>query len=123
MKQEKEVDRNQLWWGIVLVAVGVIFMLHNLDYVHIGNLWRHWPLGLIAVGVGKIIDPKSDHTSGVVEILAGTVFYAINFKLFGLTYRNAWPLVIVFVGLSIVAKSFAERRANAARIGGNNDVR
>jgi uncharacterized integral membrane protein len=123
MEQERRVDRKQLYGGIALLAVGVIFLLHNLDYIFIGSVWRHWPLGLIAVGFGKLIDPKSDQAGGLVELLAGAVFYAINFKLFGLTYRNAWPLVIVFIGLSIVVKSLVERNANAARIGGSNENR
>ena len=35
----------------VLIAVGLIFLLHNLDIVRIGQMLRYWPVALIALGV------------------------------------------------------------------------
>ena len=121
--EQRPVDLKQLYGGLAVLAVGIIFILQNLELVHIGTIWRYWPLILIAIGIGKIIDPKSERGVGLVEVVAGLTFLAINFRIFGLNYRNAWPLVIVFVGLSIVVKSFTERNANSARIGEHHDVR
>jgi len=122
-KEERTIDIKQLYSGLAVLTVGIILILQNLDLVHIGSIWRYWPLILIAVGVGKIIDPKSERGVGIVEVAAGLTFLAINFRFLGLNYRNAWPLVIVFVGLSIVVKSFTERNANSAKIGEHHDVR
>ncbi|MDX2152703.1 MAG: B-box zinc finger protein [Bryobacteraceae bacterium] len=36
---------------IVLIALGVLFLLHNLDILRIYHLLRYWPVGLIALGV------------------------------------------------------------------------
>ena len=121
--EQRTVDLKQLYGGLVVLAVGIIFILHNLEMVHIGSIWRYWPVALIAVGFGKILDPKSERGVGLVEIFAGLTFLAINFRIFGLTYRNAWPLGIVFVGLSIVVKSLSERNANSSKIGEHHDVR
>ena len=35
----------------VLIAVGLIFLLNNLDIIHLGQLLRYWPLALIGLGV------------------------------------------------------------------------
>lgn len=35
----------------VLIAVGVLFLLHNLDIIRIGDLVRYWPVALICLGV------------------------------------------------------------------------
>lgn len=121
--EQRTVDLKQLYGGLAVLAVGIIFILQNLDLIHIGTIWRYWPLVLIAVGLGKIIDPKSESGVGLVEVVAGLTFLAINFRLLGLNYRNAWPLVIVFVGLSIVVKSLTERNASSSKIGENHDVR
>jgi TM2 domain-containing membrane protein YozV len=35
---------------VVLIAVGILFLLHTLNVIRIGQLLRYWPLGLIALG-------------------------------------------------------------------------
>jgi len=35
----------------VLIAVGLIFLLNNLDILRIGQIIRYWPIALIALGV------------------------------------------------------------------------
>ena len=34
----------------VLIAVGLIFLLHNLDILRIGQILRYWPIALIGLG-------------------------------------------------------------------------
>jgi hypothetical protein len=34
----------------VLIAVGLIFLLHNLDILHIGQMLRYWPIAPIGLG-------------------------------------------------------------------------
>jgi hypothetical protein len=35
----------------VLIAVGLLFLLHNLNIIRIGELLRYWPVALICLGV------------------------------------------------------------------------
>ncbi|MBZ5605904.1 MAG: DUF5668 domain-containing protein [Acidobacteriia bacterium] len=35
---------------IVLIALGVVFLLNNLDLLDLGRLLRYWPVLLIAMG-------------------------------------------------------------------------
>jgi len=42
--------RRDNWSGPILIVVGVVFLLSNLDIVDLGDLLRFWPLILIAVG-------------------------------------------------------------------------
>jgi len=41
---------RQIFWGLVILAIGVLFMLRNLDYLHfrVGDLW---PVLLILLGI------------------------------------------------------------------------
>ena len=57
MKEEKMSKRRRtepLVWGIILIVIGLIFLLHNLDL----NVWefvaRLWPLILIVWGGWKL---------------------------------------------------------------------
>jgi len=36
---------------VILIVLGVIFLLNNLDLLHISQMLRFWPVGLIALGV------------------------------------------------------------------------
>ena len=36
---------------LILIALGVVFLLHNLDIVDLQRLLKYWPVGLIALGI------------------------------------------------------------------------
>ena len=55
--------KNGNWAGIVLILIGIVFLLSNLDIVDIDELVRFWPLILIAVGVRLVIRDR-DSGSG-----------------------------------------------------------
>ncbi len=42
--------RQDNWSGPILIVIGLVFLLSNLDLVDLGDLLRFWPLILIAVG-------------------------------------------------------------------------
>jgi hypothetical protein len=46
----------------VLIAVGLVFLLHNLDILRIGQLLRYWPIGLIGLGVYMLYERLSGST-------------------------------------------------------------
>jgi hypothetical protein len=43
----------------VLIAVGLLFLLHNLDILRIGQVIRYWPVALIALGVYMLYERLS----------------------------------------------------------------
>jgi hypothetical protein len=51
----------------VLIAVGLIFLLHNLDILRIGQIIRYWPIALIGLGAYMLYErvsgspARSDH--------------------------------------------------------------
>src|SRR5580658_3022835 len=47
----------------VLIAVGLIFLLNNLDILRIGQIIRYWPIALIALGVYMLYERVSGTTS------------------------------------------------------------
>jgi hypothetical protein len=46
----------------VLIAVGLLFLLHNLDIVRFGQMLRYWPIALIALGVYMLYERISRPT-------------------------------------------------------------
>jgi multisubunit Na+/H+ antiporter MnhB subunit len=43
----------------VLIAVGVLFLLHNLNILRIGELVRYWPVALICLGAYMLYERLS----------------------------------------------------------------
>jgi len=67
-EEEKEDRHGMVIGGIIVLGIGVIFLLSNLDIIpHVGKMW---PLILVVVGIALLIgavikrEPKkSDKTS------------------------------------------------------------
>jgi hypothetical protein len=45
----------------ILIAVGLLFLLHNLNIIRIGDLIRYWPVALICLGVYLLYERMSGH--------------------------------------------------------------
>ncbi|HUU36621.1 MAG TPA: DUF5668 domain-containing protein [Candidatus Desulfaltia sp.] len=47
-------QRSALAWGIILIVIGLLFILENFGVDAWANLFRLWPLILIAWGAWKL---------------------------------------------------------------------
>ncbi len=53
-------DRRSFPAGpIALIALGLLFLLNNLEILHFGQIIRYWPLGLIALGAFMLYERMS----------------------------------------------------------------
>jgi len=46
--------KDPLAWGIILIVIGLIFLLHNIDIAIWDSLARLWPVLLIVWGAWKL---------------------------------------------------------------------
>jgi hypothetical protein len=64
-------------WGLVLVLIGVLFILKNLDIIYFSwySIWKLWPLALVLVGVAILpIKDVFKVVLTVVVLVAATIF-------------------------------------------------
>lgn len=118
MNQERRPSRaSGLWFGLILVALGLMMTLHRMDIAPMANVGRVWPIAVIGAGAAKMWDTWGTPAagSGIGLIATGVWFLLVNFKVFGMTYHNAWPLLIVGVGISILWRAFLEERGGRGR--------
>jgi len=47
---------GSVFWGVVLMALGAIFLLANFDIIDYGRIFDFWPLVIILIGVKFIVD-------------------------------------------------------------------
>ena len=91
--------------GIILVAIGALFFLHNLQIVYIRDWVRFWPAILIAVGIVKLVDSPfaGGRTAGGVLVAVGGVLLAQTLGyLDGLQIHDLWPLILIGIGLMML---------------------
>jgi len=104
---EARKTRQRIWWGLVLILVGVLFLLDRYDVIEIGSVWRYWPALLIVSGLGHLLWPDDrNRARGLFPIGMGFWFFACQFHWYGLTYTNGWPVIMVIAGLSMLIGNF-----------------
>ena len=54
-KSQKHDKGSKIFWGLVLVVVGTLILLHNLGYVR-EDIIRFWPVLVILWGIKKLIE-------------------------------------------------------------------
>jgi hypothetical protein len=81
---------DKLFWGLIFVFVGTIFLLENFDIIDFSwrYIWHFWPLLLIITGV-NIVFANSKSKSGAI-IIGVITLLALSFLTFkGLEQRTS----------------------------------
>jgi hypothetical protein len=47
---------SSIFWGILLMALGAVFLLGNFDIINFDRLWDFWPVIVIVIGIKMIAD-------------------------------------------------------------------
>ena len=98
---------SQLLSGVVMLLLGLVFLLNNFYVIDIGNVWRYWPLIVVAIGLNKTLQAENpkERESGLWWIFWGAWLLVSTLHLFGLTFRTSWPLIIIAGGIHILWES------------------
>ncbi|HET6273463.1 MAG TPA: DUF5668 domain-containing protein [Bacteroidota bacterium] len=53
------MNRSNVWWGIILILMGVLFMLDNMEVLDFGDTIRtYWPVFLVVWGLQLVLRKK-----------------------------------------------------------------
>src|ERR1039457_1280657 len=109
--------------GLILVAIGVLFLLGNLNIVH-GTYWiAYWPVILIVIGLVQLVDSTSSsgRVGGGIMLVVGGLFLADNLGYINFPIWDLWPLILIGVGLMMLwnRAGFVTRRDAIDRLGGH----
>lgn len=97
--------------GLVLVAIGVVFLLSQFGWLPL-EFWRSgWPYVVIALGAIQLVVARSPRRvgSGVMTVLFGFWFLIAQREMYGLNWYRSWPLAFVAIGTGMVARAIAAR--------------
>lgn len=102
----------KILWGVLLMAVGGLFLAGRFGLVRAPEVWKLWPSVLVVIGANHALARRPG--SAAMLALMGLAFFAAEFGWMGLSYPSFWPLLLVAVGVGMVIRVFSredERRA------------
>jgi hypothetical protein len=101
----RESSRGRIFSGILFLAVGVVFLLANLEGVALRPLlMRWWPLLLLAIGVRNVLDRpgRAGLMMGTFWIGAGALFLADTLGYAEVPIlATFWPLTLIWLGIAV----------------------
>lgn len=104
---------TQMILGAVVIAIGLGFLLENLNIISFGDAISFWPVLFIVIGSIKLAENNKNSGNGVTGMMLIAVGGALILRNLGflqVDMRTAWPLVLIFLGAAVVYKSFRRRK-------------
>ncbi len=98
----------QALFGVIVIIVGVLFTLDNLDILDASNFLQYWPAGLVAVGLLKLWQTRAGQgiVGGLFLVALGTWMLLERIVAIQIRLHDVWPLFFVFAGGYMVWKGF-----------------
>ncbi|MCK5055807.1 MAG: hypothetical protein KAT34_04080 [Candidatus Aminicenantes bacterium] len=103
MNHKKKEHHGISFVGIILVLLGVVWVLSNLDIIDFSfGTW--WPLILVAVGLINLLSMRSaNNPSAWILIALGVVFLLTTHDVFEWSdIWKFWPIILVIIGISLL---------------------
>lgn len=117
MTLTRPADPTRLLVGLLFIAGGILLLARAFELlVFLPSVWKLWPAVAIAGGVTRLLWPsgKGSRLLGLWFVLLGS-WGAINvWGLFGLTWADSWPLLVVGIGVVLVLEALLEGRGKEA---------
>src|SRR6185437_1343789 len=115
----------QALFGVIVIIVGVLFTLDNLELIDASDYLRYWPAGLVAVGLLKLWHARTGQgvAGGFFLVAVGSWMLLEQVVAIQIRLHDVWPLFFVFIGGYMVWKGLWGTRSvrqseSADRVGG-----
>lgn len=102
---------DRLFGGVVLIGIGVIFLLNQLEVIDVSLgyvIGQYWPVILIILGLKELLKGRKSFIGGAVLLLIGTYFLGRNEGWIWLTpgsfFKIIIPALLIIAGLYVIFK-------------------
>jgi hypothetical protein len=109
---------RQMWAGIILIALGVLFLLDRLWVLNFSWFFRTWwPSLMILWGAVLLFTCRGRRVTGpLVLITLGAIFQIERLDLFyWWRMRQMWPLILIAAGVGLLISRLSGRDWNGSR--------
>jgi predicted membrane protein len=108
----------QVMLGFLIILVGVLFTLDNLEIIDARDYIQYWPAGLVAVGLVKLrhaVKTGQGWFGGLVLTVIGLYMLIARIVYFTIDASALMPMILVFLGGYMVWRGFGGRRRASPR--------
>jgi predicted membrane protein len=104
MKHDGRFFSTSSLFGGLILLLGILLTLDNLEVLEFGSVFRLWPLLLVAWGLALLLRRGGTlrRLLGGIIAIAGVVLLLGNLGLWDVDFSDLWPLLLVAVGLAIL---------------------
>jgi predicted membrane protein len=115
---------SHLFFGLLVIALGVLFLLGNLGFVNAHHVWLYWPVLLVIFGLVKLASAREvpSRVLGFLLAVFGALLLGHNFGYFYFSIWDFWPLLLVWVGFNIVWQSLYNKRSARDKTGDKSNT-
>jgi predicted membrane protein len=101
-----------IFFGAIVVAIGVLLLLDNLGIFRFHDVWQYWPVLLVAYGVSRIVDSRtpSGYVWGGVLTLIGAFLLLDTLDIIVFNFAVVWPLILIAFGISVLVRALERNR-------------
>jgi predicted membrane protein len=114
MAMENNTNRasSQVVLGLLVVGMGVLFLLDNLDILNFRHAIGFWPLAFIVAGCVALFGngSRSSNYMGGVLVAIGALMIAGRMGFFYISWGTLWPLVMIALGGLVLFRSLGPGR-------------
>jgi predicted membrane protein len=104
-----------LFLGLAITALGTVLLLDQLGVMRARDLFWYWPLGLVAVGVAKLIAPDREEGRlwGTVLVLGGLVTFFHRAGYFRIDWSMLWSVGLIAIGGHMLWRALFRKQMEA----------
>jgi len=99
-------------FALIVIAAGVLLFLDNINVFHFRDVWRFWPVALIALGLAKLFDSRGTGARvwAGMWILVGTAFLLDHLGIWRVSWNVIWPLALIGLGVMMLMNALDRHR-------------
>ena len=103
---------SQVILGVLVIGMGLLFLLDNLDIISFHLAFSFWPVIFIVVGAAKLLDTRSPNgvLAGAVLIGVGIMLTLNRLGYMYFSWRTIWPMMMIVLGGAVIYKAVTGRR-------------
>jgi len=103
---------SQVVLGLLVILMGLLFLLDNLDVIEIRRVLSFWPMVFIIAGTVKLCDTQSrgGQLAGTGLVGLGILMILDRLDVIDFNLHTLWPLFLIGAGGFVLYKALESRR-------------